>query len=284
MAPTTHLPSSLGGDPPQQWLAAPSPVYLTGEEFLRLSSIGSASGVTLTLSGRVLRPDNTIERIVLQHQPNANRTVASSDSSLPEGWLLGLTVRASAGTPSSGQVWVNLELGIGLTGAKQIVQSLGCGFCVTNVPYAWPGGVSNQPLDGTGILRSITGTTPAAGAEISETVPTGARWQVLAFRYQLVTSATVASRLSALLFDDGANILAFFGGDATEAAGATFVYSFAAGFSPIVGSATNAIGRGLPGAVFLPAGARIKTQTSAIQVGDQYSIVQYLVREWMTGE
>src|SRR5882672_5205290 len=111
------LPSSLAGAPPSTWVAAPSAVYLTGEEFLQLSSLANVGGVTLQVTGRVLRPDNTISRIQFQHVPNSTRTIATTRVALSEGWLLALRVVASAGAPAFGQVWVNLELVQGNTGA-----------------------------------------------------------------------------------------------------------------------------------------------------------------------
>jgi hypothetical protein len=39
----------------------------------------------------------------------------------------------------------------------------------------------------------------------------------------------------------------------------------------------------LPVGVRLPAAFRIRTTTISIDVGDQYSAVQYLVKEWIEG-
>lgn len=133
--------------------------------------------------------------------------------------------------------------------------------------------------EGPGLLRSITGTTPAAGAEISETVPTGARWELHSFGAQLVTSGTVANRLPMFIVDDGTT--AFFRRSATSnhAASATDQYTFA----PTPDSATannNLQNVASPVGLRLASGYRIRTSTGSIQVGDQWSAVQYLVREW----
>lgn len=52
----------------------------------------------------------------------------------------------------------------------------------------------------------IVGANPAAGAEVSETVPAGETWCLLGVRVTLVTSATVATRQPILTLDDGTNI------------------------------------------------------------------------------
>jgi len=264
--------------------AAPSALYVEGTEALRISSLGNTAGVTLTISGRMLKPDNTVERIFITHTPNSNRTVASTIVALSEGWILGLTVRATGGAPLFGSTWVNLELVTGQFGAVQVIQSLGSGFVTTNTPWSWPTGVSYLPLDGAGHVRIIQGTVPGAGVEITETVPTGARWELLSFKVTFVASATVANRITSLTVDDGANIYAISGGNATAPAGSTLVISFMAGYAPVSSQPTNAVGLSLPTPFRLSAGSRIKTQTLALQAGDQYSSIFYEVREWMTGE
>src|SRR3954454_3952724 len=40
-------------------------------------------------------------------------------------------------------------------------------------------------------ISSVTGTNAAASAELSDSVPTNARWHLLAMTFSLVTSATV---------------------------------------------------------------------------------------------
>lgn len=284
MTDTAKLPISLAGAPPQQWLASPSPFYLTGEEALRLTSFANVGGLTLTVTGRILRPDNTIARINFTHTPSSSRVAATTIVSLSEGWLLGLTVRASAGAPAFGQVWANLELGNSLGATFAVDQTLGYGFLTANTPFAWLASVNTLPLDGPGNLRSITGTTPAAGAEISETAPTGARWKLLAIRSQLVCSATVATRTPSLSLDDGAN--EFFRTQDLDGvtASSSFGFSWGAGLAGPVLSNNNTLQQSLPTEVLLSGGFRFRTKTPGIQAADQWSAPQYLVREWMTGE
>lgn len=278
------LASSLAGAPPACYIAAPSAVYLTGEEFLQLSSLANAAGVTLTVAGRVLRPDNTISRIQFTHAPNSNRTIATQRVGLPEGWLLGLRVTASAGTPAAGAVWVNLELVLGNTGATLTDQTLGFGFVTANTPFAFPLSVNTLPLEGPGNLRSITGTTPGAGVEISETVPTGARWQILAFRAQLLTAIAAANRAPTLTLDDGANLYHQANQGAPVPASTLSSLSWGPGAGVNTGGNTSILTAGLPVDIRMGAGHRLRTVTANIQAADQYSAVQYLVREWMTGE
>jgi hypothetical protein len=82
------------------------------------------------------------------------------------------------------------------------------GYVTDTSRLSFPGSPIRSSIEGPGVLRSITGTNPAANAEISETVPTNARWRVHAIRFTLVTDANVANREVALTLDDGAAVFA----------------------------------------------------------------------------
>ncbi|MBZ5560176.1 MAG: hypothetical protein LAO77_23205 [Acidobacteriia bacterium] len=271
--PNTALPSTLG-------LAGPSAVYLTGEEQLRLTSVGNASGLTLTVSGRVLRKDGTIAPIQFSHTPNSNRTAATTTVGLSEGWVLGISLKITTGTPAAQSVWVLVDLVRGQGSAGQVLQSLVSGFVSPTVPLVWPGNESFAPLDGVGCLRSISGTQPGAGAEISEVVPAGARWELLAFEADLATSAAAANRVPQLTIDDGANVYARVPINNNETASHTWRNSFQAGVPLNFDGTRFLVTAPLLAGIRLAAGHRIKTVTSAIDVGDQWSAPQYLVREW----
>jgi len=278
------MPPQLPVPPPASAIYQPSPVYLTGEEELRASSLANASGLGLTISGRILRPDGTISPIKFTHAPNSTRTIATTIVGLSEGWLLGLTVRATTGAPAFGQTWVLLELLRGGGGATDVVQTLGMGFVTANTPLNWPGGVNFLPTDGPGHLRSIVGTTPAAGAEISEVVPTGARWEFLAFRALFVTSAAVANRFPSFIVFDGSSGDYQNGAIVAQAASLSIKYHLAPGAPAPQLDGNNDLVIPAPVGIRLAAGFAINTGTANIQAGDQWSAIRYLVREWMTGE
>lgn len=275
-------PETWEGQPPRGAQAAPGLLYLTGEEFLRASAMANVANVTVRVTGRVLTPDNVIHRYDFNLTPGATRTLTSDVRGLSSGWLLDLTMRASAGAPTFGSVWGVFE--IGLNGSANFVpmQTLREGFFTTNTPLSCASAVSMLPLDGPGCLRSISGATPGAGAEISETVPTNARWEPLSFRALLTASATVANRFPQLILDDGVNELQRVAVNAAITASQAVPITWAAGFP----TATQQAGfiEPLPVNGRVGAGYRLRTTTVALQAGDQYSGVQYLMREWMTGE
>ncbi len=130
-----------------------------------------------------------------------------------------------------------------------------------------------------GRIRSITGTDPAAGAEISETVPERRRWRILAFRFSLVTDDPVADRIVHLLLDDGTNIFADVCVTTAHQASVTKVYNFS-NFGSTQLNPTNCLYIPLPPLPLSP-GFRIRTVTDLLEVTDDFSAPQLLVEEWI---
>jgi hypothetical protein len=129
-----------------------------------------------------------------------------------------------------------------------------------------------------GILKTVAGANPAAGAEISDAVPANKVWRLTAVLLTLVTDANVAARRVHLVIDDGATVFYRRGSNATQAASLTQNYLFCseAGEAPV---------RDLYAAdplpvIDLPAGARIKTVTVNKQAGDDYAPPIYYVEEF----
>jgi hypothetical protein len=130
-----------------------------------------------------------------------------------------------------------------------------------------------------GRILSITGTDPAAGAEISETVPDRRRWRILGVHFSLVTDATVADRLVHLVIDDGSNTLIQICVVTAHAASITKQYSFS-NFGSTQLDPVLCFYLPLP-PLLLTAGFRIRTVTDLIEGGDNYSAPQILVEEWI---
>jgi len=131
------------------------------------------------------------------------------------------------------------------------------------------------------LIKAITGTDPAAGSEISETVPTNARWRVASFRFSLTTSATVADRYVQLVVDDGTTPIRW--GDfspSPQGASATWTYQASPGgveHTVRVGVVRIA----LPDNLVLPQGWRIRTSTANLQTDDDFGPPELIVEEWI---
>jgi hypothetical protein len=270
---------------PPPLLATGAALYLSGEDGLQATILNAASGVTVRVSGRFLglgamrvQPFNTA------FVPPTNRTAGSFSIPLGEGWLLDAMLSVSGGTPQHGQTWARLALVRGGPTSGLEVGQVAHGYVTAHKFLRWPAGVAEAPLDGPGALRSISGTQPGAGALISETVPTGARWQLLAFRFTLVTNATVATRVVSGVVDDGTNILAAHSAQQDQTASQTISYTIGPGLGSGYLNSDNDFAIQVPSTLVLAAGYRIRTTCANIQAGDQFSAPQYLVREWIEGQ
>lgn len=275
---------------PSPALAGGEPFYVTGEDALRLTAFNSAAGITLSVFGRFLPikqrddeddPRPTPFRVDLI--PTTNRVASSRLMSLGEGWLLDWLVTVTAGTPSHGQCYVKVQLVRGTAGATQALATIAQGYVTTSQDVGPLGVGASGFTDGAGALRNISGTTPAAGAEIGEAVPTNTRWEVLSFRCVFTASAAVANRNPRLLADDGVgNVYADVELSQNIAANVTGTVMWAPYLAGQAQGANNRFHNGFP-AVRLPPAHRLRTLTTGIQAADQYSSVQFLVREWIEG-
>lgn len=284
MAPDPVLPQSFVPSFPPLAAFGGSPIYFTGDSALKLSVQNAAAGVTVTMTGRMLafgatRPTPFTQTLV----PATDRTVSSVVFGIGDGWLLDVQAIVSAGSPQVGQCFARLSVVHGQASTATEMFSLAADYVTAKQPVSYPGSGLLDATDSAGALRSIAGATPAAGAEILETVPTGARWELLAFHATFVTAVAVANRVPQLVIDDGVTTLFRVGAALNQAASLTYRRSWYQGApAPYLDNA-NSVPMPLPTNIRLPAGARISTLTAAIAAADQWSAVQYLVREWIEG-
>ena len=255
-------------------------VYLRGEDNLRLTTFNSLASVTLAIDGILLSPEGRLVSFSERHVPNTDRTSASTVLHVGEGWLMGLHVRAAAAAPRIGQCYAILEVVRGFSGAVIPLRTILQGYVTDTSRRAWPGSTIDASIAGPGVLRSITGTNPAAGVEISETVPTNARWRLHAVQFPLVTAIAAANREVALTFDDGTTVFARVPSGFTHVASTTIVYSsfhHAPRFTVAQDTTKNFP---LP-RLDLQGGFRFNTVTTNLQAADDYGAPQYLVEEWI---
>jgi len=260
-------------------LAGELGIWCTGEESLRITSFSGDADAVVTLGIRFQNDDRANPNVYQErHVPNTDRTAASSDYPLGCGWLKAITAIASSGAPVYAHTFIRVDLIRGRGTSATVLQTLLQGPVTALTRRAWPGSPIAASIEGPGTMRSIAGTNPAANAEISETVPTGARWRVHALVFTLVTDATAANREVVLTFDDGTTVYYATTPAANQAASLTRRYGAAAG--GVRGAAATAaeIAIALPD-LWLPAGHRLQTVTTNLQVTDNYGAPQLLVEE-----
>lgn len=141
------------------------------------------------------------------------------------------------------------------------------------------GGGHKGNLPGTGLIRSITGTDPGAGAAMIETVPAGVIWRFISMNVTLVTSGSGSGRTVHFFFDDGTNIYLRITNDQGQGINLTQIYTVANGIH--TGFVTpNIQSMPSPSDLFLPAGHRIREGTNNFDGGDNWGAPQLLVEEW----
>lgn len=281
-APPSDNFSSLTREPQVQYaregVNPPSPLYIGRNDLLRLTVWNSIVNLQASVDTRLLLPDGRI--VPGRHTliPTSARAQSDLDINLSEGFLLSAAVLATLGNPRRGQTFVRLLLLRGSPVGQAFPEILVADYLDTRFVVGWPGGPQASAVDGAGTMRSIAGADPAAGAEISETVPTNARWRLWGFTFTLVTDATAANRVVDVALDDGAAIYYRASVPTAQTASQTVIYSAAP--QGVAQGVTN-----LRALVPLPTpcplfqGHRIRTVTQALQAGDNFGAPQYLVEE-----
>lgn len=280
MSATDPTPQPTTSDLHPQ-LVAPSLVYMTGEDLVQLTSWNSLAGVKLTVTLRVLLVNGLIQIIPLPHTPNTDRTAKTSLFTPIEGWLLGASVIATTGAPVRGQTFAALRLVRGSASTTIDTVALASDYVTSQQPMAYPGSGVQSSLAGQGFTRTVIGTDPAAGSEISETVPAGARWKFRSMDVALVTGATVANRDVQVTLDDGTT--EFYRGASAnnQPASNTFRYCFGMYGDHIAGGGVNVPQICTPMDLALLAGYRIRTVTFNFDAGDNWGAPGYCVEEWL---
>lgn len=258
----------------------PAPLYIGPGEALVVDTWSSTAPVALSIVARILTPEGQVHTSRWDHLPNTNRTRATTYQDLAEGFLLSVTVDATAAAYRRGHCWcqVGIQIGSGATGVPhaQLISD----YVTGTARLAWPGGQIRSSVEGPGLLCSVAGADPAAGAEFSVTVPTGARWRLVGTVATLVTDATVASRVVSLIVDDGATAVYRAAAQTAQTASLTVIYSFGAGL-PSAATAGGVSVNPLPEQLDLASGYRIRSLTAAIVAGDNWGAPQLLVEEWI---
>lgn len=130
------------------------------------------------------------------------------------------------------------------------------------------------------VFRPVTGADPAAGAEVSVSVPGGMLWIVQSVRVTFVAAAVAVSRRPALTYDDGSTEYARapVGTDVTTGATAALSWFAEATLGGVLG-ANGAVEGPLPRIPLLP-GHRIRTVTLNLDVLDNYGAPVLYVAEY----
>lgn len=145
----------------------------------------------------------------------------------------------------------------------------------------WPGSPVRQSVEGPGTIRIVRGTQPAAGAEMLEAVPTGARWRLLAIAIGLSTSATNAQRRVRVVTREPvfAAQSSYFSTPILQIQNKEVTYHILGTLSFATTGGNIVLGP-LPNPILL-AGHQVVSSTANLQADDQFGQPELYVEEWI---
>lgn len=166
----------------------------------------------------------------------------------------------------------------------QLVYTFAAGYVSRHTPVCWPPAGGTPVIPGRGGIRLIAGANPAAGAEISHTVPDGQLWHLLAMSATLVTDATVQTRQGSFVFTmpSGPTIISV--APSTQIASLTRIYSAAVFGATITSVSFGFIQMNIPRSLYLHGGTVITSSTLLLQAGDNWGVPSFLVEQLYEAE
>ena len=216
--------------------------------------------------------DGTISH---DHTTSANRSLVTTTFDVPDVPLM-LQVSPAVAGVRRGECYVRLTL---LMGGFPVGR-LSSAYVTDSKNISWPPGVFEGFTEGPGLLRSVTGTNPAAGANIAESVPTNARWKIRSLKFRFITDATVATRIVNIRFEDGTSKFVHIPPGTTQTASLTYDYS-AYHIGEYSTDAKSDIQINLPPDIILLQAWGLETNTVNLQAGDDYGAPIMMVEEWI---
>jgi hypothetical protein len=271
-------PLPIGGG---RSIAAPFQFITSGEDNLRITVVNAAAGVRVAVQGRRVDRDGRILPLAHTVAATSDRLAVTRIFPLGVGALLNLAVWAEAGAPVVGQTFVIVQVVRGLEGGTELLGTLMQGYVTSTQGLGWPGSPIVSSTEGEPFVRAIRGTAPAAATDLSETVPTGARWELLAIRFNIATSAVAGTRYVGLVANDGVIGPWLVVSQRVINPSEVRAYTWAQGLSYEVSDTIGHAQSGIPRGALLRAGSVIRSNVYNMQAGDQVFAPDLLVREWL---
>lgn len=280
----------------------PSTAYVRQDDLLLCSALTSLpGGDTVTFFARLLeavadqpgQPDAPTPPGAPGFQTSDSQTIKLFNSpiiltqfnqqsilvSLAEGYLLNVGARSpNAGGP--GQTWVNIGLLRGALTQIQYFQSLAAGYVTGAGLVGWPAGRIQGPVEGPGQIVSVQVANPAAGADWVLLEPAHLRRRIISMEAQIAVANSGAARPIEIVVDDGVNIVARMATNVGAAINATSNVNFSNAGTPSTAIATDLYAQ-MPGTLVLDPGHRIRSVTTNIVAGDQWSNIWFLCEQWL---
>lgn len=261
----------------------PSLLYVDVDDQLIIQAASSSASEVVTVNIRLLLPNGRLEDMQFVVRPLSTRAVLRTSFPLAQGYILSASAVAAAAI-TRGQTFLRIALQRSASGVGNPAQMIFADYVTTQATSAYPNGRVLSPTEGPGLITTITVTSPAAGADWSQAVPTNARWRVRSWNATLNTSAVAANRQIKAVVSGSAGFVWDSCAIVNVVASGTYIVS-AGGIVPYACIDPLTIMLGLPPDLIITGTAAIAQQlltlTSNLQVADQWGAIRILVEEWL---
>lgn len=262
-------------------VAAPYQFVTTGEENLRVLSANSMPSLRLKIQGLRLSERGENVPFVYDHVSSSDRSVAKTEHALGFGALLHLTVFAVGGSPPIGQTFVIVQVIRGIGVAATVLGTLLQGYVTSTQALGWPGSPIMNSTEGEPFIRVLSGTQPAAGADFSETCPTGARWELQRVFANYTASAVAGTRLVQFRLVQGGVVVALLASARDVIISESANFMWAQNLPVLAASGSDIRQQAIPDRTILNSGDSFISFTTGMLAGDQWAAPRYVVREWL---
>jgi len=261
-------------------LAPPSPLYVTVDDVLRVAAATGQGSEVVTVSYRLLRAsDGKIVMGQFTVAPPLDRSLTIADQPLTEGFLLSVSCKAAVAT-TRGQTFVRLFLNPKALGPGQPGLMMMSDYVTTAMAPGFPNGRTLTPVEGPGVIRSLSFPSPGAGLDWSFSPPLNTRWRIMSILAALQTGPIVANRNPRLEVSVSGIISLVSIGPLNEPASSFYNYSWA-NWGSISTDGVAGYNAPLPPDLYVGPQSLISVNTNALNGGDTWQDQNILVEQWM---
>lgn len=163
-------------------------------DVVTLTVVTLVVGSSLTLSARIRLADGTIVPYAEEIPPQLGNTTLTINLNLPDGDLIGLSLRARSYTVAVGGIWASVDIYHNANITTSPVLNLIQGYVGGNQALTWP---YTQPMSAQYNMPAVMrlNVTPAAGTNAVFTGGALTRCRILLIYMNFVTDATVINRI-----------------------------------------------------------------------------------------
>lgn len=263
----------------------PTAFYLSMDDTLLAQFLTSGTGLTFTITVRMLLADGTLKVDNYQSFPSVfNPQIYYCIIPPVEGYVLSSMLQG--GGTLDGSCFATLIVYRGTITPPIAVfppvagMVLIQGYLDSWTYLSWPQSPLIEAGEGAGRMRNMM-LTPAAGTNWTLKPTSAQRWEVQTVQFAFNTSAAAGNRqVSLLLFDRLGNAVVRIPANFTQAASLGYSYYFYNTAAHLQTAATW-ITAPFPLGINLENGMSLQSSVAGLQAGDSWASVSILVTEWM---